>query len=206
MLFSKSKSLPHKKAPQPAPPEPSSSPNPSPTTTLLSLPPELHHLISNNLTYPDALSLKHTSTHFYTLINTGIHLKVSWLIQRRGLHLDCPHDRACELGSDWRFCRGSVGLLMKRRREHGECETKEGGRGCLVFETKVCEYRKERMGALERLRQWLSLRMGKEVLWWIVVAMVGTVISGALVLGSWWFGFGGGREDLGFMHCTDVVV
>jgi len=27
---------------------------------------------------------------------------------------------------------------MKRRREHGECDTREGGRGCLVFGTKIC--------------------------------------------------------------------
>ncbi|TVY38217.1 hypothetical protein LSUB1_G004224, partial [Lachnellula subtilissima] len=71
-------------------------------------PPELHLLISSHLTYPDALSLKHTSRHFYTLVYTGVNLKIEWLIERRTLHLDCPHDKKCELGSDMRFCRGSV--------------------------------------------------------------------------------------------------
>jgi hypothetical protein len=37
-----------------------------------------------------------------------VHLKIEWLIERRRLHLDCPNDQKCELGSDLRFCRGSV--------------------------------------------------------------------------------------------------
>jgi hypothetical protein len=76
--------------------------------TLMTLPTELHLLISQHLTYPDALSLKHTNRHFFFLVYTGIHLKIEWLIERRRLHLDCPNDKKCELGSDMRFCRGSV--------------------------------------------------------------------------------------------------
>jgi hypothetical protein len=75
---------------------------------LMALPTELHLLISKHLTYPDALALKHTSRHFYGIVYTGVHLKIEWLIERRTLHLDCPHDKSCELGSDLRFCRGSV--------------------------------------------------------------------------------------------------
>jgi len=33
---------------------------------------------------------------------------------------------------------------MKRRREHGECDTREGGRGCLVFGTKICTFDESR--------------------------------------------------------------
>lgn len=44
---------------------------------------------------------------------TGVNLKVEWLIERRTLHLDCPHDKKCELGSDMRFCRGSVRLVFQ---------------------------------------------------------------------------------------------
>lgn len=80
----------------------------TPKIQLMDLPTELHLQISQYLTYPDALSLKHTNRHFYGFVYTGINLKVEWLLKRRGLHLDCPHDRACELGSDTRFCRGSV--------------------------------------------------------------------------------------------------
>lgn len=75
---------------------------------LLSLPPELHLAVSEYLIYPDALSLKHTNRHFYSIVDTGIELKIDWLMERRRLHLECPNDRRCDLGSDLRFCRGSV--------------------------------------------------------------------------------------------------
>ena len=72
------------------------------------LPPEIHLAIADYLIYPDALSLKHSSRHFYSIIDTGIELKIDWLMERRRLHLECPNDRRCDLGSDLRFCRGSV--------------------------------------------------------------------------------------------------
>ncbi|KAL7627231.1 hypothetical protein AAE478_001420 [Parahypoxylon ruwenzoriense] len=106
------------------------------------LPPELHLLISQQLTYPDALSLKHTNRYFYYLVDTGLKLKVDWLIERRSLHLECPNDRCCDLGSDLKFCRGSVRLLMQRRREHFECESRPG-LGCLVYGTKSCAHRQQ---------------------------------------------------------------
>lgn len=71
------------------------------------LPPEIHILISKQLTYPDALSLKHTNRYFYNLVGTGVKLKVDWLVERRLLHLECPN-HGCDLGSDLRFCRGSI--------------------------------------------------------------------------------------------------
>ena len=79
----------------------------------MDLPTELHFLISSNLTYPDALSLKHTNQHLYHMVYTGVNLKIEWLIERRRLHLDCPHDKGCELGSDMRFCRGSVRYVTR---------------------------------------------------------------------------------------------
>ncbi|GKT61840.1 F-box domain-containing protein [Colletotrichum tofieldiae] len=78
------------------------------------LPAEIHLLISKQLIYPDALSLKHTSSYFYYLVDTGVRLKVEWLMERRMLHLECPNDRRCDLGSDLRFCRGSVPLVPQR--------------------------------------------------------------------------------------------
>lgn len=80
--------------------------------SFMSLPTELHLQIASYLTYPDALSLKHTSQHFYGFVYTGVELKIEWLIERRTLHLDCPHDKGCELGSDMRFCRGSVRYVV----------------------------------------------------------------------------------------------
>lgn len=75
------------------------------------LPPEIHLLVSKELIYPDALSLKHTSRYFYSLVDTGVRLKVDWLVKRRMLHLDCPNDRKCNLRTDLEFCRGSVTLV-----------------------------------------------------------------------------------------------
>lgn len=77
-------------------------------TELLSLPTEIHLLISKHLMYPDALSLKHTNRYFASIVYTGVKLKIAWLLERRMMHLECPNNQACDLGSDLRFCRGSV--------------------------------------------------------------------------------------------------
>lgn len=76
--------------------------------SFVTLPVEIHLLISRYLIYPDALSLKHTNRYFYALVDTGIKLKIDWLVERRQLHLECPNNQRCDLGSDLRFCRGSV--------------------------------------------------------------------------------------------------
>lgn len=100
--------------PPPPPPARDDGPAPCHTTTatttvdLMSLPTELHAAIAQHLVYPDALSLKHTSAHFRALVRTDIALKVAWLLERRRLHLECPNSHRCDLGSDLRFCRGSV--------------------------------------------------------------------------------------------------
>ena len=75
---------------------------------LMSLPPELLLQISQYLTFPDALSLKHSNKYFQSTVYTGIKLKIEWLIERRRLHLECPNNVKCDLGSDLKFCRGSV--------------------------------------------------------------------------------------------------
>jgi hypothetical protein len=57
---------------------------------------------------------------------------------------------------------------MKRRREHGDCDTKKGGRGCLVFGSKVCTYEKKETGRLETVKKWAGkLISGNVVLWWL---------------------------------------
>jgi len=81
-------------------------------TQLMDLPPELHLLISEHLIYPDALSLRHVNRYFYGLVDTGIELKIDWLVERRRLHLECPNNTRCDLGSDLRFCRGSVRFVL----------------------------------------------------------------------------------------------
>jgi hypothetical protein len=70
---------------------------------------------------------------------------------------------------------------MKRRREHGECDIREGGRGCLVFGTKVCTFRRERLGKWGLLREEIGLMVARNGLaWWISCALFGLVL--ALVL------------------------
>ncbi|KAK3389628.1 hypothetical protein B0H63DRAFT_464071 [Podospora didyma] len=114
------------------------------------LPPEIHIMISKQLIYPDALSLKHTNRYFYRMVDTGVRLKVDWLVERRRLHLDCPNNQRCELGSDLRFCRGSVSLLMQRRREHIECESRPG-LGCLIYGTTTCTHARKLRTRLMKL-------------------------------------------------------
>jgi len=87
---------------------PTDTPTAKPKMTFLDLPPEIHLLISELLIYPDALALKRTSRRFHYLVDTGVKLKIDWLVERRRLHLECPNDQRCDLGSDLRFCRGSV--------------------------------------------------------------------------------------------------
>ena len=113
---------------------------PSTTTPppLLALPPELHLQISTFLPYPDALSLKHTSRHFYNLVDTGVRLKVTWLLDRKTLRLDCPK-RKCLLKTDEAFCSSrEIRGFMERRRWHQECK----GGVCTVVEGQSCEGRR----------------------------------------------------------------
>ncbi|ERT03253.1 F-box domain protein [Sporothrix schenckii 1099-18] len=145
--------------------------SPRPPRSLMSLPPELHIQIAKQLIYPDALSLKHSSRYFYNFVDTGIELKISWLMSRRLLHLDCPNDTRCDLGSDLRFCRGSVPLLMKRRREHIECESRPD-LGCLIYNTKTCVHRRPP----RLLRRWFRRRLTVEM-WWIVLALIPLALS-----------------------------
>ncbi|SPN98441.1 uncharacterized protein DNG_01485 [Cephalotrichum gorgonifer] len=144
--------------------------------TFLDLPPELHLQISQYLIYPDALSLKHANRYFHNLVFTGVRLKVEWLVQRRSLHLDCPSHTRCDMGSDLRFCRGSVALLMKRRREHIECESKPG-LGCVVYSTPTCSHRRS---FTARWTRWLRTTFTAE-LWWLLLAAIPLVFCGAWV-------------------------
>jgi hypothetical protein len=69
-------------------------------------------------------------------------------------------------------------LLMKRRREHGECDTREGGRGCLVFGTGACTFRRNEVGWVEKMKRGLS-RLGSQnaLMLWVCVALVGGLLA-----------------------------
>ncbi|KAK4188272.1 hypothetical protein QBC35DRAFT_514881 [Podospora australis] len=152
------------------------------------LPPEIHLLISKNLIYPDALSLKHTSRYFYGLVDTGVRLKVEWLMERRSLHLECPSNQRCDLGSDLRFCRGSVQLLMQRRREHVECESRPG-LGCLIYGTRTCPHSKK---LKTRLKRWLRVPVTLELRWAVLLlVLIATIpLVTPILLGWAWTAWG----------------
>ncbi|KAM7195525.1 hypothetical protein V8F33_006695 [Rhypophila sp. PSN 637] len=158
--------------PAPDKPGPESTPEASHLKpTFATLPPEIHLIISQQLTYPDALSLKHTNRYFYNLVDTGVRLKIAWLVERRTLHLECPN-HGCDLGSDLRFCRGSVSLLMQRRREHIECESRPG-LGCLVYGTDRCSH-PPKLSA--RLRRWLRVQFTVD-LRWVLLALIPLLVG-----------------------------
>ncbi|KAH7312431.1 hypothetical protein B0I35DRAFT_411152 [Stachybotrys elegans] len=137
-------------------------------TGLMSLPPELHVAISQHLIYPDALALKLTNRHFYSLVFTGIPLKVAWLVERRSLQLQCPNDRRCDLRSDMKFCKGTVSLMIRRRRQHLECESRPG-LGCLIHGTAACPIRRKTRAY--RWSNWLQ-KQPKVELWWVVLSLI----------------------------------
>jgi hypothetical protein len=68
-------------------------------------------------------------------------------------------------------------LLMKRRREHGECETRPGGRGCLVLGTAVCETRKGKIASRNLKGRLGSICRGRERILWVLTALLGIVVA-----------------------------
>jgi hypothetical protein len=56
---------------------------------------------------------------------------------------------------------------MKRRREHGECDVREGGRGCLVYGSAVCTFVNKKTPPLHGLGKWAEtlLHETSRVLW-----------------------------------------
>jgi hypothetical protein len=102
---------------------------------LLDLPSELHIQIASFLSYPDALALKHSCRHFYSMVYTGVHLKVNWLVERFERKLECPMEK-CSFRTDEAFCNWRIRRIMERRRQHLECRRAPGG--CWVVEGQTC--------------------------------------------------------------------
>ncbi|KAJ5954138.1 hypothetical protein N7501_008417 [Penicillium viridicatum] len=107
----------------------------STSANLMTLPSELHIQISTYLSYPDALALKHSSRYFYSIVFTGVRLKVDWLIDRFEHKLECPMEK-CSFSTDESFCNGRVCGIMERRRWHLECQRVKGG--CLIVNGQTC--------------------------------------------------------------------
>lgn len=141
---------------------PTSSPQPAmkPHVLLLGLPSEIHMHIASFLSYPDALALKHSCRHFYSMVYTGVHLKVDWLVERFERKLECPMEK-CSFRTDEAFCNGRIRRIMERRRWHLECRPIPGG--CWVVEGQTCQkdlvsswmkmYRRQHK--IERVGKWV---------------------------------------------------
>ncbi|EEH44556.1 uncharacterized protein PADG_00845 [Paracoccidioides brasiliensis Pb18] len=108
---------------------------PKSSSPFMDLPTELHAQITSYLSYPDALALKHTNTYFYALVQTGLVLKVNWILERCRLKLRVPFS-TCEFRTDQTFCNREIREIMQTRRRHQEC--KPGTGGCLVVEGSSC--------------------------------------------------------------------
>lgn len=138
---------------------------------LLSLPTELHIQISSSLPYPDALALKHTNRRFYSVVQTGIKLKVAWLLERKRLNLEWP-EQTCDFKTDERFCVGKVRDLMEKRRRHQECPSLN--KGCKVIEGTSCT-KKRAVGQIRRM--WNRCKPGEvrrefiEILVFLIAAL-----------------------------------
>lgn len=107
-----------------------------PRHDLMDLPTELHMQVAGHLSYPDALALKHTCRHFYSIVYTGVHLKVNWLVERFERKLECPMEK-CSFRTDEAFCNWRIRRIMERRRLHLECRHSVGG--CSVVEGQTCQ-------------------------------------------------------------------
>ena len=108
---------------------------PRPRIGLMGLPTELQTQIASYLSYPDALALKHTSFKFNSLVYTGVHLKVDWLVERFERKLECPMEK-CSFRTDEQFCNWRIRQIMERRRWHLECRQVPGG--CCVVDGRTC--------------------------------------------------------------------
>ncbi|KEF52360.1 uncharacterized protein A1O9_11601 [Exophiala aquamarina CBS 119918] len=93
-------------------------------TTLLSLPPEVQHLIASELPYPDLLSLKISHPYFGALLDAqpSVHQRIAWVLSRCNIYLPIPHDSKTDFRTDVQFLRNpEVTRIIRRRRKHLEC-------------------------------------------------------------------------------------
>jgi hypothetical protein len=167
-------------------PLPHRSPDNLPTPSLLNLPPELHLLITSHLPWPDLLALKHTHPYFYQNIPTTVRQRVTWLLSRAITRLRLPKQRI-NMKTDTDFCRShEIRKFLERRRWHLDCRS--DGKGCLVFEGRVCPAQGKGLGkgrmALTRKGNRFGLSGKWSVLFlglsWLLKALI-TVLVGLIL-------------------------
>ncbi|KIV80416.1 hypothetical protein PV11_07916 [Exophiala sideris] len=104
-------------------------------TTILSLPPELNHLIAGYLDYPDLLSLKISHPYLTSTFSTLpiVTQRVSWVLRRNAQDLPIPRALQLSFRSDKAFVANrEVNDILRRRRLHIECLKCEGARDFVV--------------------------------------------------------------------------
>ena len=117
-------------------------------TKVLTLPPELHLLLSRSLTYPDLMALKHTHPYFNTVISPTVYDRVDWLLERPRQGLPLPQSE-CSMKTDAQFCNHKeIRHFMERRRQHADCADK-----CLVIEGTRCNVVWMRLARISRCRR-----------------------------------------------------
>ena len=167
-------------------PKPTLSATPQPP--LLALPLELQYLVIANLSYPDALALKHTHPHFYNLVKTSVSLKVAWLLERKERNLGWPQKK-CTMKTDATFCGGNseVRAIMLRRRAHAECAG--GDRGCEVVVGSTCGGAKAMWRRRVRRSSWVIGvgRPGFLLIVWVVGLLVMSLAGNAVFMLKWHF-------------------
>ena len=86
------------------------------------LPAEIQDQIIKHLPYPDLLSLKLTNSYFYNTIETTVHDRADWLLDRAQRNLPIPRQSNCLLRSDVEFCsHPEVLQILRWRRKHLGC-------------------------------------------------------------------------------------
>ena len=154
----------------------------------LGLPLELQYLVISNLSYPDALALKHTHPHFYNLVKTSVSLKVAWLLERKERNLEWPQKK-CAMKTDAAFCGGNseVRAIMLKRRVHAECAGGDGG--CEVVVGSTCGGAKAMWRRRVRPRSWVIgvERPGRLLLVWVVGLFVMSLAANAVSMLKWRF-------------------
>lgn len=107
-------------------------------TQLLDLPAELLSAITEQLPYPDSLSLKLSCRYFNDSIEITVKRRVGWLISRSGQGLPVPVMNKLNLKTDAGFCSSpEVRGFLLHRRKHWECHVYSSGI-CLVNGTLTC--------------------------------------------------------------------
>ncbi|EHY54264.1 uncharacterized protein HMPREF1120_02435 [Exophiala dermatitidis NIH/UT8656] len=102
---------------------------------ILALPPELHLMVTQELSYPDVLALKLCHPYFHGLLDreTTIQSRVQWIVDRARLGLPIPRSTKVSFRSDASFvAHPEIGKILRQRLRHHDCLECETAREFVV--------------------------------------------------------------------------